>query len=75
MTRELWRIIRPAGRVMLLGSASPKGLSALMARGESRPPFVSSQSASQTLQVGGFRSVRTLAEREGLVFVEGLKPR
>jgi ubiquinone/menaquinone biosynthesis C-methylase UbiE len=75
MTRELWRVIRPAGRVMLLGSAPPKGLGALVARGESHPPFVSSESASQTLQAGGFRSVRTLAEREGLVFVEALKPR
>jgi len=27
------------------------------------------------LQADGFRSVRTLAEREGLVFVEGVKPR
>jgi hypothetical protein len=27
------------------------------------------------LQAGGFKSVRTLAEREGLVFVEGIKPR
>jgi ubiquinone/menaquinone biosynthesis C-methylase UbiE len=73
--RELWRIIRPAGRVMLLGNAAPKGLSALVARGESRPAFVASESASQALQAGGFRSVRTLAEREGLVFVEAIKPR
>jgi ubiquinone/menaquinone biosynthesis C-methylase UbiE len=75
MTRELWRTIRPAGRIMLLGSAPPKGLSALVARGDSRPPFISSESASQTLQAAGFRSVRTLAEREGLVFVEAIKPR
>ena len=27
------------------------------------------------LQANGFKSVRNLAERDGLVFVEGIKPR
>ena len=31
--------------------------------------------AAPALEAGGFRAVRTLAEREGLVFVEGIKPR
>jgi hypothetical protein len=29
----------------------------------------------KSLEADGFKSVRTLAEREGLVFVEGIKPR
>jgi hypothetical protein len=31
--------------------------------------------ASEALQADGFKSVRTLAERDGLVFVEAIKPR
>jgi ubiquinone/menaquinone biosynthesis C-methylase UbiE len=75
MLRELWRVLRPAGRVMLLGSAPPKGLSALVTRAESTPPFASSEAGGQALQASGFRSARVLAEREGLVFVEAIKPR
>jgi hypothetical protein len=51
------------------------GLGALFTRAQSGPPFASSAAASQALQAEGFKSVRTLAEREGLVFVEAVKPR
>ena len=59
---------------MLVGAAARGGLGALFSRGESGPPFAST-GAVEALQADGFRSVRTLAEREGLVFVEGVKPR
>jgi hypothetical protein len=38
-------------------------------------PLVVSGDANALLEQSGFSMVRTLAEREGLVFVEGLKPR
>src|SRR5436190_1494733 len=38
---------------------------------ESGPPFDSVPS----LEADGFKSVRKLAEREGLIFVEGVKPK
>ena len=72
--RELARILRPAGRVILVGTAPRAGLGTLL-RAPSRPRSAASGAANQALEAEGFRSVRTLAEREGLAFVEGIKPR
>ena len=68
--REAFRVLRPGGRVMIIGAAKRVGLAALFAKDQ-----VVSSDLTPHLQSGGFRTVRTLAEREGLVFVEGLKPR
>ena len=73
--RELLRVLRAGGRAMIIGALPRGGLGALLARGQSGPPFVASGDAKQALEADGFKSVRTLAERDGLVFVEGIKPR
>jgi SAM-dependent methyltransferase len=73
--RELLRALRPGGRVLVIGAAPRSGLGAWLSRAPGGPPFAASGDAGQTMQAGGFKSVRTLAEREGLVFVEGIKPR
>ncbi len=73
--RELLRILRPGGRVLILGAAERGGFGAIVTRAQSGPPFTASGDANLALQADGFKSVRTLAEREGLVFVEGVKPR
>jgi ubiquinone/menaquinone biosynthesis C-methylase UbiE len=73
--RELARVLRPGGRVMIVGAAARGGLGALISRTQAGPQFVASGDATKALEADGFRSVRTLAEREGLVFVEGIKPR
>jgi ubiquinone/menaquinone biosynthesis C-methylase UbiE len=73
--RELLRVLRPGGRTLLVGATPRAGLGALFSRGETGPPFAASGEARRALEADGFKSVRTLAEREGLVFVEAVKPR
>jgi ubiquinone/menaquinone biosynthesis C-methylase UbiE len=74
LVRELFRILRPGGRVVALGAVPQRGLGALLKR-PSEPSFAASGALHQLLTSGGFRPVRTLAERDGLVFIEAAKPR
>jgi ubiquinone/menaquinone biosynthesis C-methylase UbiE len=69
--REALRVLRPGGRVMVIGAVAGTGLAALLGRAPSGPAF----DPKPALEADGFKFVRHLAEREGLSFVEGLKPR
>ena len=69
--REVRRILRPGGRVIVIGAMPRGGLAALLSRTHSGASF----DITPSLEADGFRSVRKLAEREGLVFYEGIKPR
>jgi ubiquinone/menaquinone biosynthesis C-methylase UbiE len=71
--RELARVVRPGGRAMIIGATPRQGLTAMFASASA--PSLASGDAEKTLEADGFRGARTLAEREGLVFVEGIKPR
>jgi ubiquinone/menaquinone biosynthesis C-methylase UbiE len=72
--REIARVLRPGGRIVFVGAAPASGLTRLIARSPSKPSFALSGDANRALASNGFGIVRTLAEREGLVFVEGIKP-
>jgi ubiquinone/menaquinone biosynthesis C-methylase UbiE len=72
--REVHRVLRPGGRIMLIGTAPRGGFGAIISRAQSGPPFAASGDAAKALEAERFRSARTLAEREGLVFVEAMKP-
>jgi SAM-dependent methyltransferase len=73
--REIVRILRPGGRVVLIGATPRRGLAGLLGRTPVAALFAASGEAKPALSANGFSIVRTLAEREGLVFVEGIKPR
>ena len=70
-SRELQRVLRPAGRAMVIAAAPASGIAALMGRGSAAAAF----DAVPWLEAAGFKAVRKLAQREGLIFVEGIKPR
>jgi SAM-dependent methyltransferase len=73
--REIARILRPGGRIVFIGGAPATGIASLLARQPSKPSVASSGEANRTLEANGFGIVRTLAERDGQVFIEGIKPR
>jgi SAM-dependent methyltransferase len=67
---EARRTLRPGGRCVAIQGAARGGIGALF--GGARPPQADAVTAA--LQNAGFLAVRTLAEREGIVFTEGVKP-
>jgi len=73
--REIARVLRPGGRVIFVGTGEATGLARLLGRPPAAPSLALSGEANRTLEGNGFGVVRTLAEREGQVFVEGIKPR
>lgn len=72
---ELFRILRPAGRAMVISAVPSGGLGALFRPRPSESSLAPSGALHELLAAGGFRPVRTLAERDGLIFIEALKPR
>src|SRR5215831_4888970 len=73
--REIARILRPGGRIVFVGASQATGVSRFLARSPATPSLAQSGEANRMLEANGFGTVRTLAEREGQVFVEGIKPR
>lgn len=73
--RELARVVRPGGRAVFVSSGEASGISALFGGRNAAPAFSTSADAPSVLAAHGFTAPRTLAAREGLVFVETIKPR
>jgi ubiquinone/menaquinone biosynthesis C-methylase UbiE len=71
---ELFRALRGGGRLIAIERSGRAGLFSLAGGPPPTSEYVSSGGAPRALEGAGFRPVRVLAEREGLRFVEGLKP-
>lgn len=69
--REALRVLRPGGRCVAIDGTPRRGLSALLGGGQAAAP--SADESTGALVAAGFVAVRTLAEREGMVFAEGVK--
>jgi ubiquinone/menaquinone biosynthesis C-methylase UbiE len=71
---EIARALRPGGRCLVIDGTARSGISALVG-GASAPGDYSGQGGLvQILTSQGFKAARVLAERDGLLFAEAVKP-
>jgi ubiquinone/menaquinone biosynthesis C-methylase UbiE len=69
---EAQRVLRPGGRCMAIETSARTTLGGLVTT-PVNPGFFSAGGAAPLLTAAGFAGVRTLADREGLSFTEGVK--
>jgi ubiquinone/menaquinone biosynthesis C-methylase UbiE len=74
--RECRRLLRTGGRIVTIEQGTPIGLRALFASRPSQDQRIQAGGDGPTvaaLKTAGFTTVRVLADREGLRFIEGFK--
>ena len=69
---EALRVLRPGGRAVAIETSQKSSLGGLLSR-PVNSRFLAGGGAPPLLTSAGFAAVRTLAEREGLTFAEGVK--
>ena len=72
VAKEAWRLLRPGGRCMAIDTMARSGVAAMLG-GPAPTNSDSDTEAVDVFKAQGFVAVRTLAEREGLRFVEAVK--
>jgi ubiquinone/menaquinone biosynthesis C-methylase UbiE len=71
---EACRLLRPGGRCLIVQGSTSRGIAGrLWQPGSASVEPASGEDATRALTAASFAAVRTLAEREGLLFVEGVK--
>jgi ubiquinone/menaquinone biosynthesis C-methylase UbiE len=71
--QEAWRVLRPGGRCMIIDTIASGAVAALFGGEARRTREDAAIEAIDVLRGQGFVAVRTLAEREGLRFIEAIK--
>lgn len=72
--RQALAVLRPGGRGMVIERAPRGGLGALLGGPKTDERYKASGGAARALEAEGFMGVRHLAQRDGLAFVEGVRP-
>jgi ubiquinone/menaquinone biosynthesis C-methylase UbiE len=70
---DVLRVLRPGGRVIVIEPAPRGGIGALLTRNAADPHYTEQGGAAAALKAEGFGAVRTIAERDGVSYVEGVK--
>ncbi len=68
------QVLRVGGRCLVIEPAPRGGLGALFSARSLDPHYRAQGGAAAALRAEGFKPVRTLAERDGRLFIEGMKP-
>lgn len=71
---EIHRVVRPGGRCVVIEGGPRGGVAGFFRSGSAGGKADKAGGAPSLLPAAGFRGVRVLAETEGLIFVEGVKP-
>ena len=72
---EAVRVVRPGGRILIVDRTARTGLAAMLGQPAADPSYAASGGAQGALTSAGCIAVRTLSERAGFRFSEGVKPR
>ena len=70
---ECRRVLRVGGRLIALEAGAPTGLRGLFGGAKSDTDYETAGGTAAALDRAGFRPVRTLGDRQGYRFIEGLK--
>jgi len=70
---DAFRVLIPRGRIVIIEAGPRSGLAGLLRRPQVSAAHPAAGDSVAALQGAGFRAVRRLAERDGLIFVEGTK--
>jgi ubiquinone/menaquinone biosynthesis C-methylase UbiE len=74
MLAECQRVLRVGGRLIALETGSPTGLRGLLGGASKHDAqYEASGGTTAALKAAGLRAVRTLGDRQGYRFIEGLK--